>query len=201
LEGARIFFAVLLGLSAIAAVLLAHAAPRPARRYQRLACALFAAPAAALLLAFPVPSFGVAAFAVLLLATSLAPMALALAMQAAFAAPPSRATTALLLLCAFLAGLGAILSGYVLPASVMLIIADLLIVVIALRHARGLARLEALLAALVFALGAFAAMKAGLEALLFFAAGLMGITLALARASGPVVEQARDLRQLAAIGR
>jgi hypothetical protein len=201
LDGARIFFAAILGFSAIAAALLSGASPRAARRYQRLACALFAAPAAALLLAVPVPSFGAAAFAVLLLATGLAPMALALAMQAAFAHPPSHATTALLLLCAFLAGLGAVLSGYALPALVMLVVADLLIAVIALRHTRGLARLEALLAALVFALGAFAAMKNGLEALLFFAAGLMGIALVLARASGQVVVQARDIRQFAAISR
>lgn len=201
MDGARIFFAAILGLAAVAAALLSGSSPRSARPYQRLACALFAAPATTLLLAVPVPSFGAAAFAVLLLATGLAPMALALAMQAAFAQPPSRATTTLLLLCAFLAGLGAILSGYALPALVMLVVADLLIAVMALRHAHGLARLEALLAASVFALGAFAAMKNGLEALLFFAAGLMGLALALARASGQVVVQARDIRQFAAISR
>lgn len=201
MDGARIFFAAILGLSAIAAALLAHAAPPPARRYQRLACALFAAPAAALLLSTVMPSFGAAGFAVLLLAAGLAPMALALATQAAFARPPSRATSTILLLCAFLAGLSAVLSGYALPASAMLVVADLLIAGIALRHGRGLARIEALLAAIAFVLGAFAAMKNGLEALLFFAAGLMGIALALARASGPVVVQTRDLRQLAAIGR
>ena len=201
MEGARIFFAAILALAAVTAVLLAQAAPQPARRYQRLACALFAAPAAALLFSAVIPSFGAAALAVLLLAAALAPMVLALAMQAAFAQPPSRATTAILLLCALLAGLGAILSDYALAASAMLIVADLLIVVITLRHGRGLARIEALLAAAAFALGAFAAMQDELEALLFLAAGLMGIALALARASNPVVEQPRDLRQLAAIGR
>jgi hypothetical protein len=193
--------AALLLLAAALAVWFVAAGARPAARVQlRFAGALFAAPALAAAVA---PT---AAAAVTLLVLPLALSVLVLAAAAGFARALPAAVAGVLLALVCLAGLAAAITGLALfslaPAAVA-IAAAMAVFLRQFDAARG-ASVQGMVSALCFLAGAssFAVDGVGAGLLLFAAAGLLGMTLALARSDVVVEERpARDLRGLAAIGR
>lgn len=177
------------------------AGARPSARIQlRFAGVLFTAlPIAAALM--PAAAPGVA-----LLILPLGASVLALAATAGFsrAAPAGVAAVLLALIC--LAGLGAAITGLALFSLAPAAVALLVLAAIFLRQfdAARAASVQGMLSALCLlgALSSFAIDGAGVGLLLFCAAGVLGLALALSRSDVVREEHAvRDLRGLAAIGR
>jgi hypothetical protein len=193
--------AALLLLIAALAVWFVAGGARPAARVQlRFAGALFAA------LALSAAVTPAAAAAVTLLVLPLALSVLALAATAGFARGLPAGVAAVLLALVCLAGLAAAITGLALfslaPAAAGIIAA--LAVFLRQFDAARAASVQGMLSALCFLAGAssFAVDGAGAGLLLFSAAGLLGMTLALTRSDVVVEERpVRDLRGLAAIGR
>jgi hypothetical protein len=192
----------LLLVSAALAVWFVAPAARPAARLQlRFAAIVFVAPAAA---AVAMPA---AAAAVTLVAFPIALGVLALAGAAGFerVLTPSLAVPLLAAIC--LGALAAAATGLVLFALTPAVLAAVAIAAVSIRQF-DVARPESvrgIVSALCFlaAASAFALEGVGVALLLFTAAGLLGLTLALSR-SDAGVEQAprRDLRHAAAaVGR
>lgn len=190
-------FAVVLLLASLFAILVAQRARAFARDYLRFAAALYAALACADLIALFQPQISTSflANAVTLLVSALAPVALALAAASAFARRPHTALAILFLVLGFACGLVAALTNTALLGFVPLFAAVCVMLALAARAWRTGRRpvLHAVLGALALLLGAAAYMagsSSGRTALaLFSAAGLTGLSLALARALRPLVEQ------------
>jgi hypothetical protein len=193
--------AALLLLIAALAVWFVAAGARPSARVQlRFAGALFGA------LALSAAVAPATAAAVTLLVLPIALSVLALAATAGFANPVPAGVAGVLLALVSLAGLGAAITGLALfslaPAAAAVVAA--MAVFLRQFDAARPASVQGMLSALCFMAGAsaFAVDGAGAGLMLFAAAGLLGMTLALARSDVVVEERpARDLRGLTAIGR
>jgi hypothetical protein len=190
--------AALLLVAAVAAWFTALGA-RPAARVQiRFASVLFAALAASV--------FTAAASVVALIVLPIGASVLALGCAAGFGRPLMPSLAAMLLALVVLAALTAAVTGW---RAFALTPAAIALVVVAMACARQigerqLAALQGLASAacLLAALSAFALEGAGMPLLLFAAAGLLGLTLALSRSDRVVDERpGRDLRDGLAIGR
>jgi hypothetical protein len=192
--------AVLLGIASLAVWFLALGARPPARVHLRFASMLFAALAAAAWIAPPV------ADEVALIVAAIALPVLAFGAYAGFEKPLAPMPVTLLLGIVCLGGLAAAATGII---SFALVPASLSVAAILLISARqfDVARfssVQGMLSALALlaAASSFALEGTGSAHLLFSAAGLLGLTLALSRASNIVVEQqsSRDLRHSVTIG-
>jgi hypothetical protein len=128
---------------------------------------------------------------------------LALAVLRAFSRMPSPLVTTGLLIGAGLAGLLAAVTSFVLPVLLTLAAACVVIAGAMVRRARRRALFQGVVGALAFPAGVFAFLHDAADGrfLLFFACGLLGLVLALARVSHPAVEVVRDLRHGGAIAR
>ena len=191
--------AALLLLATTVAVWFVAAGARAAARVQiRFAGVLFAALAAAALTA------PMAAATVTLLVLPLALAVLALAGTAGFGKPVPPAVAAIVLGAVCLAGLGSAITGERTLSFVPVAAALLVLAVTFARQfdAARLASLQGMLSVLCLlgAAASFASEGAGRALLLFCAAGLLGLTLALSRSDLVVEERAlRDLRGRTAI--
>ncbi len=187
-------FAAVLALSAAAAWMTAKGARPASRLYLRFACVFFVALAAS---AFA----GVAPEAVALIATTLATALLMLAAAAGFrsAVKPPAAASVLALACA--GGIWSAASGAMAPAVVLQVFCLLVMIALAVRERRSGLRLGLASAALLAAACSLLVENslAFVALLLFSAAGLLGTTLALARASEIPLEGRRRSRGAAAI--
>ncbi len=187
--------AALLGAAAIAVWFLATGARAAARVHLRFASMLFAALAAASAIAPPV------ADEVALLVAAIALPVLAFAAYASFekAMSPMPATLLLGLVC--LGGLASAATGIISFALAPAALSAAAILLISARQfdAARLSSIQGMLSALALLASAssFALDGATPAYLLFSAAGLLGLTLALARASDTGVEEqgSRDLRR------
>jgi hypothetical protein len=193
-------FAAVLALAAAAAWLTAKGARPSSRLYLRFACVLYAALAASALA-------NIAPQAVAVIATTLATALLMLAAYASFrrAAKPLPAASVLAMAC--VAGIWSAARGAMAPAVVLQVFC--LFVMIALAR-RGLAAWRRPSIHLVLAAAALLAASCSLlvensqafvALLLFSAAGLLGTTLSLVRASEIPVEERRDADGAAAVRR
>jgi len=188
---AEIPFAIVLGLSAVIAAMIAGGARKSVRNYIAFAAALYGALGIGDCVAAiaGMPALGTA---VTFLVAALAPPVLALAVFADFGKPPRAFFAALVLSFCVIAGIAAVMNGYVLLAFAPLLAAVAVIDFVALQKRSLYAGLGAgaLLAA---AAGFIAESQTGF--VLFSAAGLLGIALA----SDLGVADARQARALAAI--
>ncbi|HXC56538.1 MAG TPA: hypothetical protein VNU97_14665 [Rhizomicrobium sp.] len=191
--------ALLLLAAAVAAWFVALGARAAVRVQLRFAAILLASPA--------LPAFVLqpAAGTILLLVLPIGLSVLALACTAGFARALAPALAAGLLGAVSLAALAAALTGLAALALAPAALAAAAIFAVCVRpfDAARPASLQGMLSALSFlaAQSAFALDGAGAAPLLFTAAGLLGITLALSRSDVVVEESAgRDLRRGAAIG-
>lgn len=198
-EFAGAAFAVVLGFAAAIAAMSAASAPQLERAYLRFAAGLAAALAIAVAAAALMggSDAGLFADAVTLLVAALASASLALAAAVHFARAPASVSAAAILIVACVAGLAGAATG-----SALLGLAPLMVSAIAMaalagrawRRARKPARLLGLSAAAILAAAA-AYMSGGAEGrtgfVLFFAAGLLGVALAIARASDSAFEKRR----------
>jgi hypothetical protein len=127
---------------------------------------------------------------------------LALAATTGLVAPPSVGNASLGLLLASLGGLGAAISGWLAAALVPSAFALVVLVVLFARHAAGLGAVQGILSAfcLLAAAAAFALEGADFGLMLFLAAGLLGVSLALSR-SNLAAEKAPLRRSLSGIRR
>ena len=186
-------------LAATVAVWFVAAGARAAARLQiRFAAVLIAA------LTIAAAAMPIAAAAVALLVLPIAFGVLALAAAAGFARPLLAAPAALMLALCCLAGLAAAISGFAALSLAPAVLALVAIAAIFLRQfdAARPASLQGILSALCFlgAVSAFALEGTGAAMLLFAAAGLLGIALALARSDVAQEQRSgRDLRAALAI--
>lgn len=127
---------------------------------------------------------------------------LALAAAAGLKAPPSVGNASLVLVLASLGGLAGAITGWLALALVPAAAAIVALVVLFARDAAGLGAVQGLLAAfcLLAASAAFALEGADFGLLLFLAAGLLGVSLALSR-SNLAADEKPLRRPLRAIGR
>jgi hypothetical protein len=199
----NVLFAVILGATAIAATLLAAPLPLAVRRPVRFSTALLTAPAFVYGVMAFAPSFEAVAPAVVLLVAALAPTILALAVLRAIYCAPSPLVTMGLLIGVALAGLLAAVTGFVLLVLLTLAGACVAMAGAMVRRARGRDLLQGAVGVLAFPAGVFAFLHDAGDGrfLLFFACGLLGLALTLARVSHPAVEVVRDLRHGGAIAR
>jgi hypothetical protein len=185
--------AVMLLAASIAGWIAVTDVPPDARAYVRFACVLYAALAAASAIGAQL------AGAVTLIVSACAPVLLAIAHRIVFRAPVAASIAASVLMFGCIAGMTAAATNITALSFAPLSVSVLVIIANSLRDfsdgrrpaIQAIASATALLAgASAFAAGGEAAM------MLFSAAGLLGIALALAPRSDAVVEQksARDLR-------
>lgn len=194
---ADVAFTCVLALAAILASLLVSRARTDARRYVQFAAALYGALALASLAAM-VKNGGAAealATSVALIVVSLAPVALALALAAAFEGPPPQTAAIAALLPGCAAGILSAMTGTRFISMAALFASVCAILVFAVRRWRNArsSALQAAIAGLALLAGAAAFMTGGLEAqtslVLFSAAALLGASLAAAKTSDLAVEQ------------
>jgi alpha-1,6-mannosyltransferase len=188
--------AVLLIAAALAAWFVAAGSRPAARVHLRFASVLLVSPAAAAL-AMPAAAPEVAS-----LVMPIALIVLALATAAGLAKALVPALAALILMAASLSALAAAVTGWIVLALAPALLGVAAIVILCLRRfddAR-LAALQGFASALCFlaAASAFVLDGVGAALLLFSAAGLLGLTLALSRSGVAVVQRAGpDLRGVA----
>jgi hypothetical protein len=189
--------AVMLLAASIAGWIAVTDAPSAARAYVRFACVLYAALAAASAIGAQL------AGAVTLIVSACAPMLLAIAHRTVFRGPVATSLAASLLMVGCVAGVAAAASSVAVLSFAPLSISVLAMIAISLRcfRDRRASAIQIIAAAIALLAGASAFAAGGKAAqpalLLFSAAGLLGIALALApRSSDAVVEQksAPDLR-------
>jgi hypothetical protein len=191
-----IALAFMLLAAAVAGWLAVAGASWSTRTYARFACAFYAALAVTSFTAWQL------ALSVTLIVSASAPAFLALASRFAFRGPVAPAFVAAILIAACVAGIAAAATGIALLAFAPLLFSIVAMIAISLRCFRDQrARAIQLIAASCSLLaGASALAAGGAQAepalFLFSAAGLLGISLALAPRSSLVVEQkgAHDLR-------
>lgn len=200
LDAGTLWPAIVLLLSAVIAWLLAAGARRAARGFLRLAAALQAG------LAIFACVAGMVSMVLAPLTCALASVLLGFAVQASFRRPSGAVFATLALVVCCMAGLGAAFSGEALPAIVPQIAAIVAMLVVSRRGLRRLSAPSIQLAAGALALLAAAASLSGhdtnaLQALLLFsAAGLLGITLAVARISDTFVKKRSPARRGPIVG-
>jgi hypothetical protein len=199
LDGSLIWFAAVLLLAALASGLVAAGTRGEVRAYLRFAAAL----AAALALA---AGFDIAPVAVAPISATLGAALLAFAVYASFRrSPPPRFAAGALALAA-LAGIAAAFTGETVLAIVPQLVCILALFGISRRGLRRLRAPSIQLAAGAAALLAGVAVQAALSGagmmalLLFWAAGLLGVTLSVARISDTFVKLRRRLGAGAAVG-
>jgi hypothetical protein len=203
-----LLFAVVLVLSAVMAWVVAARAKGFVRPYVRFASVLYVALAIASLVPDEVEATGAFARAVALVVCVLAPSTLALALVALFRKPLSSVLSALWLIVCCLGGLGAAVSdtpalGFV---PLALGIGAALVASLRMFGKSRVAALQGAAASLAFLCAASSLMThapASRAALMLFsAAGLLGTTLALVRASRAGVEKQgrRNLSRVLAVG-
>jgi hypothetical protein len=197
-------FMAVLGLAALLAAIVTRGARPASRSYLQFAAVIYLALAIADEIAIVLPGTATSAFAdaVTSVACALAPVALSLSLFATFEHPPKSWAATVFLLLALVCAMGAAMSGMEVLSFAPLSASVFAMLALSLRRWRLEQRgpLHAVIAALCFLVAAAsgasgdAAGRTGLA--LFSAAGLLGISLALARRShAPVAEQrASDLR-------
>jgi hypothetical protein len=204
---ASVDFAIVLVLAGLLGIIASRTARPASRTYFALAAVLYAALAVADVITNFVPGTQSFAEPITLLVCALGPVALSVSLFASFAHPPKSWMAALLLVFAMCAGIGAAILGTPALSFAVLIAAICAMLALAARRyttdKRG--AFHAIIASVCFVAGASAgAMNdaAGTVALMLFsAAGLLGIALALARPlRKPVAEQSRKDLRFAAIG-
>jgi hypothetical protein len=199
-------FALVLGCAAILAALLASRARPAARDYLRFAAVLYSALALCEGLEAGLPNAAILVFAdaVMLVVSALAPVAMVLALFAAFEHRPSSAVAAILLVPGCLAGIAAAASGTVVLAFAPLAVSVLVMFALCARRWRNEKRAaaHAFLACCCLLCAAAATLSGGVTgrtaSALFSSAALLGFALALARRSRVAVAERRDLRSVAA---
>lgn len=199
-------FAFVLGCAAILAALLGNRARPAARDYLRFAAVLYSAFALCEGLASVLPDAEVLVFAdaVMLVVCALAPIAMALALFAAFEHRPSSIVAAILLVPGCLAGIAAAASGTVVLSLAPLAVSVLTMFALCARRWRSEKRAaaHAFLACCCLLCAAAATLSGGVTgrtaSVLFSSAALLGFALALARRSRLAVAEQRDLRSIAA---
>jgi hypothetical protein len=200
-------FMAVLGLSAILAAIVARGARPSSRSYLHFAAVIYLALAVADEIAIVLPVAATLADAVTFVACALAPAALALSLFATFEHPPKSWVAALLLSLAFVCALGAAMSGIEMLSFAPLSAAVFAMLALSVRRWR-LERqgpFHAVIAASCFLVAAASGASGGAMGrtglALFSAAGILGISVALARRSrAPVAQQSgKDLR-VTAIG-
>ena len=197
---ADIAFAAVLLLAGLLGMIAARSARPASRTYFALAALLYAALAVADVIGNTVPGTATFSEPIVLIVCALGPVALSLSLCAGFAHPPKSWTAALLLIAGFAAGIGAAILGTNALAFAVLVAAMCAMLALSARRyakdKRGAIR--AVIASICFLAAASAANSgAGNSALMLFsAAGLLGISLAVARPlRKPVAEKRRkDLR-------
>ena len=200
-------FVAMLGFAGLLAVLTARKARPAARAYLQFAAVLYIALSVADEAAIFWPHARSAAAAVTLIIYALAPVALALALFAAFEHPPKSWIAAVVLVLACCAALAAAVSGAAalsfapLTASVCAMLALSVRKWRAQKHVPVYAVLSALCVLCGAAAGASAEMGNITAPSLFCAAGILGMALALARSGKTVAEQGGRNPSLGAIGR
>jgi hypothetical protein len=200
-------FMAVLGFAALLAVIVTRTARPASRAYLQFAAVVYLALAAGDEIAIVFPAAAPFADAVTFVTCALAPVALSLSLFATFEHPPKSWIAAVLLSLAFFCAIGAAMGGVEALSFAPLSAAVFAMSALSIRHWRLERRgpFHAILAALCFLVaaacgaGGGAMGRTGLA--LFSAAGILGISLALARRShAPVAEKrAKDLR-LTAIG-
>lgn len=200
-------FMAVLGLSALLAAIVARGARPSSRSYLHFAAVIYLALAIADEAAIVLPAAAAFADAVTFVACALAPVALALSLFATFEHPPKSWAATLLLSLALICALAAAMSGAEILSFAPLSVAVFAMLALSMRRWR-LGRqgpFHAIIAALCFLIAAASGASGGdmgrTGLALFSAAGILGISLALARRSrAPVAQQSgKDLR-LTAIG-
>ncbi|HVV65823.1 MAG TPA: hypothetical protein VHC42_10160 [Rhizomicrobium sp.] len=195
-------FALTLAAAAVAGWIVLSGARAASRAYGRMACALVAALAAA---------WGIdprLAQSVTLIVSAVAPVLIAAAALARFRRPPAPAAASLALALAAAAGILSSASGVTALAFAPFLIATLAAIAAALRALRRdpavAIQFIGACCALLAAASAFLAHGPSAEPslLLFYAVGVLGSALSLARRSAALVDQPRPLRAspTAAIG-
>jgi hypothetical protein len=191
--------ALMMVSASVAAWIVAGATPPEARSYVRLASALFSAFGIAAAVGEPLAN------AVGLIASAVGPALLALAVLGAWRRPPSPSLASLALALAAACGIAAAATNWTVLVLAPLIAAVTAIVGVAIAGsgAGSVRAAQAVAAALSFLAGAGIHATGGVIAqtglMLFSSAGLLGVSLALARDSDAAVEEARprDLRRRA----
>jgi hypothetical protein len=186
-------FSPMLAAAAIAGWIVLSGARGAPRAYGRMACALFAALAAACAID---PRL---AQSVTLIASAVAPALLAAAAFAAFRRPPRPATSSLALALATAAGIFASASGIAALAFAALVVAALTTIATALRAIRRspVAAIQSIASFAALLAGAAAFLSQGRSAqsslMMFYAAGVLGSALSLARGSAATIENQRPM--------
>jgi len=194
-----IALATMLLAAAIAGWLAVSGAQSDVRNYVRFACMLYAALAASSTVGAQF------ALSVTLIVSACAPVFLACAVRFAFHGPVTSLWITPLLVAACVAGIVAAATGIALLAFAPLLFSVLAIIAVSLRRFGDLRAkvVQAIAASCALLAGASAFAAGGVRAepalILFSAAGLLGLSLALAPRSGAVVvqERAPDLRGVA----
>ncbi len=197
-------FMAVLGLAALLAVIVTRSARPASRSYLQFAALIYLALAIADEIAIVLPGATTSAFAdaVTFVACALAPVALSLSLFATFEHPPKSWIATVFLSLALLCAIGAAMAGVEVLSFAPLSASVFTMLALSLRRWRLERRgpLHAVIAALCFLVAAAsgasggAAGRTGLA--LFSAAGILGISLALARRSNAPVAQkgTKDLR-------
>lgn len=202
------FMAVLCLAALLSVIAMRHARPA-ARAYLQFAAVLYLALSIAGEAAIFVPNASISLFAdtVRLVVCALGPVALSLSLFAAFEHPPKSWIAAVVLTLSCFAAIGAAISGESALAFAPLSASVFVMLALSLRRWRLDKRgpLHAIIASLCFLAAAASGASGGASTrtalALFSAAGLLGMSLALARRLRPLVaeESGKDLR-FAAIG-
>jgi hypothetical protein len=197
-------FMAVLGLAALLAAIITQSARPSSRSYLQFAAVIYLALAVADEIAIVLPGSATSAFAdaVTFVACALAPVALSLSLFATFEHPPKSWIATLFLSLALVCAIGAAMTGVEVLSFAPLSASVFAMLALSLRRWRIEQRgpLHAIIAASCFLVAAAsgasggAAGRTGLA--LFSAAGILGISLALARRSNATVAQKRtkDLR-------
>ena len=203
-------FMAVLGLAALLAAIVTRGARPASRSYLQFAAVIYLALAVADEIAIVMPGAATSSLAdaVTFVASALAPVALSLSLFATFEHPPKSWAATVLLLLALFCAIAAAMSGVEALSFAPLSASVFAMLALSLRRWRLEKRgpLHAIIASLCFLVAAAsgasggAAGRTGLA--LFSAAGLLGISLALARRlDAPVAQQRpRDLRFTAISG-
>jgi hypothetical protein len=203
-------FMAVLGLAALLAAIVARGSRPSSRSYLHFAAVIYLALSVADEVAIIWPGAPMSAFAdaVTFVACALAPVALALSLFATFEHPPKAWAAALLLSLAFFCALAAAMSGFEILSFAPLSAAVFAMLALSARRWRleRTGPFHAIIAALCFLIAAASGASGGAMGrtglALFSAAGILGISLALARRlRTPVAQQSgKDLRLTAISG-
>jgi hypothetical protein len=200
-------FMAVLGLAALLAVIVARSARPASRSYLQFAAVIYLALAVADEIAIVFPSAAPFADAVTFVACALAPVALSLSLFATYEHPPKSWIAAVLLSLALFCAIGAAMSGIEVLSFAPLSASVFAMLALSARRWRTRRRgaFHAVLAALCFLVAAASGASGGAMGrtglALFSAAGILGISLTLARRShAPVAEKRTKELRVTAIG-